>query len=212
VSVLAAARSERGGKFAGEFRDLRLAATGGVAQAPAAVTTPSSGLGAVTRKPATSLLAAALGYARRGWKVFPCNANKKPCTQHGFLDATDDEMTIRRWWGDNPCANIGIATRASGLVVIDEDSYKPDCEAERLGELPDTYTVRTPSGGRHAYFALPASRQVKTGNNRLGRDIDVTNYVLAPPSTYQGKQYEVERDLPVADLPPHLIEALRERQ
>ena len=33
---------------------------------------------------------------------------------------TDDEATIRAWWNETPCANVGIATGAgSGLLVLD---------------------------------------------------------------------------------------------
>ena len=172
---------------------------------------PPGVLGTVTAKPNANMLAAALAYAGRGLKVFPCRADKSPATQHGFKDATDDVATITRWWTDNPRANIGIATRPSDLVVIDKDSYKAGCKADALGALPDTYTVRTPSGGQHLYFALPASRKIKTGNNRLGAHIDVTNYVIAPPSTYNGRPYKVEVDQPVAPLPQRLLDAIADR-
>jgi len=87
-----------------------------------------------------ALLDAALEYAARGWHVFPCHTptsddcscgrdcgwiGKHPQTINGLKDATTDEATIRRWWKRWPQANIGLATGAvSGLVVLDEDSYK----------------------------------------------------------------------------------------
>jgi len=43
------------------------------------------------------LLEAALGYARRGWPVFPCKPDKAPYTPHGFKDATTDPAAIRQW-------------------------------------------------------------------------------------------------------------------
>ena len=89
----------------------------------------------------TDLLQAARAFAARGWPVFPCHTptpgggcscrqacgrvGKHPRTKHGLKDATTDEATICRWWTMWPQANIGIATGAvSGLVVLDEDSYK----------------------------------------------------------------------------------------
>ena len=85
-----------------------------------------------------STAATALEYASRGWPVFPVHVpagggcscgnpgcehvGKHPRTQHGLLDATTDEATIRQWWTDWPDANIGFATgAASGIVVLDID-------------------------------------------------------------------------------------------
>jgi len=102
------------------------------------------------------LLIHALSYAARGWPVFPChtptldggcscrkdcgkNLGKHPRTLHGLTDATTDEATIRRWWQQFPDANIGIVTGAvSGLVVLDEDSYKGGDVSRR--ELEDSYS------------------------------------------------------------------------
>src|SRR5262245_25780630 len=100
-----------------------------------------------------ALLDAALAYAARGWLVFPCHTpmsdgcscrrncgriGKHPRTRNGLKDATTDETTIRRWWTMWPQANIGIATGAvSGLVVLDEDSYKGG-DTTRV-ELEHTY-------------------------------------------------------------------------
>src|SRR5436853_7839425 len=95
-----------------------------------------------------TLLDAALSYAARGWRVFPCHTptavgsscrkdcgkdrGKHPRTEHGFKDATTDEATLRRWWSQFPDANIGIVTGAiSGLAVLDEDSYKGGDETRR---------------------------------------------------------------------------------
>ena len=84
------------------------------------------------------LLDAALGYARRGWFVFPCasindgvcscadpecdSPGKHPLTPHGFLDATSDFEIVREYWRNFPSANIGIRTGAeSGIAVVDID-------------------------------------------------------------------------------------------
>ena len=85
------------------------------------------------------LLLAAIGYAEKGWKVFPlhtpgpdgtcscmrsgcADAGKHPRTQHGVKAATTELETIYQWWTLWPQANIGIATGStSGIVVIDID-------------------------------------------------------------------------------------------
>ncbi len=73
-------------------------------------------------------LAAALGYTRRGWRVFPCKpGGKTPLTPHGFQDATTDEATIRGWWEQWPDANIAIATGSvSGCSRI-TSSWRRSC-------------------------------------------------------------------------------------
>ena len=87
-----------------------------------------------------SLLDAALSYAACGWQVFPCHTptgagcscrracgriGKHPRTRNGLKDATTSQTTIRQWWKQWPQANIAVATgTVSGLVVLDEDTYK----------------------------------------------------------------------------------------
>ncbi len=53
-------------------------------------------------------------------------------------------------------AGHGIATGIrSDVFVVDTDGPEADARFRALGPLPDTYTVTTPSGGRHYYFAHP---------------------------------------------------------
>ncbi len=113
--------------------------------------------------------AAALDLAARGILVFPLAiGDKMPVTLHGYQDATTDPKRINEMWQRRPNANIGIATGASGLVVIDVDVKNDingweafnDC-LERLGELPGpTPTASTPSGGAHLYFRAAATRRL----------------------------------------------------
>ena len=77
----------------------------------------------------SKLLDAALNFADRGWRVFPLRTNSKiPITKNGHLNAASDPHQIELWWSDNPDANIGLSLAPSGLVAVDVDSYKDDCE------------------------------------------------------------------------------------
>ena len=68
----------------------------------------------------------ALGYAARGWPVFPCQPGQKiPATQHGYRDATTDPDQITAWFSRHPGRNLAIATGAPGPDVLDVDQHGP---------------------------------------------------------------------------------------
>src|SRR6266542_6483026 len=123
---------------------------------------------------------AALAAARRGWHVFPCHPeSKRPAIKQWEQQATIDEQQIHQWWPDYSRKNIGVAAGPSGLLVVDLDQPKNPTDlapepwrsrgastgadvlelaaADRAAHLPDTFTVTTPSGGRHLYFRQPAT-------------------------------------------------------
>src|SRR5262249_33686676 len=114
---------------------------------------------------------------------------------------TTDEATIRRWWKMWPQANIGIATGAgSGLVVLDEDTYKGGdasrVELERsYAPLPETVQQLTGGGGVQYLFAHPRT-PVKKGIETLGAGLDIRGdggYVIVPPSLHaSGQRYAWE--------------------
>ena len=167
--------------------------------------------------PRDALLDTALTYAARGWRVFPCHTptpaggcscrqacgriGKHPRTQHGLKDATTDEATIRRWWQQWPKANIAIATgTVSGLVVLDEDTYKGGGTSrltleQSYNSLPETIQQLTGGGGVQFFFAHPGT-PVKNGVETLGTGLDIRGdggYVIVPPSLHaSGKRYAWE--------------------
>ena len=176
-------------------------------------------------------LTAALGYANRGWPVFPvyepgssgpcsCSAGeactapaKHPRTPHGFKDASIDEVTIRPWWSWWPNANIGIATGpSSGLVVVDVDPrHSGDRGLAQLegehGRFPATLTCDTGSGGWHLYFAQPEAVVPSTTKLRPGIDIRSNrSYVIAPPSRHaNGRPYEWRDTSQAIVAPPNWL-------
>jgi len=185
----------------------------------------------------------ALYLAGLGWHVFPlAPASKKPAfPDHpaGRCDrrdprcrdghqgweqrATADPERIARCWQAN-AYNIGVATGPSGLVVIDLDTADdtgPDGVdelaelADRRGvQVPATYTVTTPSGGRHLYFASPPGVRLRNSAGTLAPHIDTRahgGYVVAPNSALTTQAYELADDTPPVELPAWIIHALLDR-
>lgn len=139
-----------------------------------------------------STLEAALACAARGWHVFPCGPDKRPLTEHGFLDATTDRAAVRAMWKTHPDASVAVATGASALVVVDLDCKhgQPGLDEwhklkERLGaDIDATTLVETPSGGMHVYYRANGHKVGSTAG-RLAPGIDTRaegGYVIAAGS------------------------------
>lgn len=147
---------------------------------------------------------AALDYAARGWRVFPCvPGGKAPISGRGFHDATADQAQIVQWWTQNPGANIGLALAPSGLVAVDADLYKPDCEWPHMADaldVPETLRQRSARGGVHYIFAAPAGAEFD-GKLCGGVDIKHAGYILLEPSRAEGGQYLFETDDDPAPAP-----------
>ncbi|MGI8826208.1 MAG: bifunctional DNA primase/polymerase [Chloroflexota bacterium] len=115
-----------------------------------------------------------------------------------------------RW----PILNWGIACGSSGLLVIDVD---PEGMAswrdlvERLALSP-TRTVRTGSGGEHAYFLAPDGLALGNRTGDLPAGIHVRGsggYVIAPGSLHKSGHYYTWKDRnPIAPFPPALLTTL----
>lgn len=160
-------------------------------------------------------LSIALECAARGWHVFPCNAGKQPLTKHGFKDATTDPERIRYFWEKKPKAAIGVATGASGLVVVDLDVKNGapgmdnwhDFVAEHGRELEDTTLVETPSGGMHVYYRANGHKVGSTAS-KLAPGIDTRaegGYVIAGGSP--GYEYVDEHGPEVLATLPAVLSA-----
>jgi hypothetical protein len=181
-----------------------------------------------------TFLDAALAAAERGWRVFPlCPGRKQPRRAAADWEtrATTDPARIARWWSQHPRDNVAIATGPSGLVVVDLDQAKPG-EAPPP-ELPDatggadvlvalglrhgqaferTFSVATPSGGRHLYYRAPkGGGPWRNTAGRLGWHIDTRahgGYVVAAGSVVDGRPYVVVDDTLPVELPAWLAALL----
>lgn len=149
----------------------------------------------------TTKLDAAMKYAAKGWKVFPCTPNSKiplPGVSHGVKDATDDADTIRKWWADTPDANIGLACgSASGVWVVDIDCRADkgingfDSVKESGKKLPRTLMQNTPHGGIHLLYKCDGEKPANKNGFLSGVDIRSEGYyIVVAPSSIDGKCYE----------------------
>lgn len=166
-----------------------------------------------------------------GLAVFPLPPGAKAPAPPGWQRAaTADPDRIRASWPTG--ANIGVGCWRSNIVVLDldvpggghrttvrgADSLAAACDA--AGEpWPDTLTVRTPSGGRHLYYAAPAGVVIGStsgGKTALGEGIDTRGpgaggrggYVVGPGSIVDGRAYEIVQDGPMAPLPAWIARML----
>ena len=119
-------------------------------------------------------LTAALELARTGLAVFPCASNKKPCTPHGFYNASKDASEVRELWHRHAGTLVGIRTgAASAIDVLDLDVHRDAKQwwADNRHRLPTTRTHRTRSGGLHLIFAHAEGLRCSTG--KLARGVDI---------------------------------------
>ncbi|MGC5562828.1 phage/plasmid primase, P4 family [Streptomyces sp. FR-108] len=134
---------------------------------------------------------------------------------HSFYASTNNMTVVDNWVTLYPGMNLAIATgHVSGIFVFE---YDPKNEGKTTfdelvaehGELPNTYTVMSPSGGLHFYFLYP---DFELGQH-LGfyKGIDVKSdggYVAAPPTP----GYLVINPAAVAPAPAWMLDALRAKE
>ncbi len=138
----------------------------------------------------------------------------------GFKAATTDPGKVRSWWLGWPDANVGIATGASGLTVLDidhgiNDRLDVDAFCDHYG-VPETYTVRTgrrPEFGVQMYFSGEGLKSIAWEEGRCSGDVrGATGYVMAEGSYHpSGAFYEALVEAPIAEVPP-FVKMLRPRQ
>lgn len=173
----------------------------------------------------------ALQYAARGWKVFRLTAYKTPLKgTHGFKDATHDPKAVEAMWAETPWSNVALAT--GDIVVLDADGPGGLAMLRELGAahggLPATLASKTPRGF-HFFYQAPSGAGVpirgsiqKRGKGDDGLDIKATGgYVALPPSINKTRgpakrpggpvAYVWANALPVAPMPPWLLEYAQER-
>ena len=172
-----------------------------------------------------SILPSIQAWAKAGFYIFPV-IGKKPPEQQNFRwsqQATNDPLRVTELWDEYPDANMAIACKPSGLLILDPDEgidkrtgLLKNGEAElvdaltKYGPLPETFTVRTGNGGRHFYFGLPDGWHVEQAHVTGTRHVDILAnqgdhgcYVIGPGSIHPEtrRRYEVEVDTEIALFP-----------
>jgi hypothetical protein len=158
--------------------------------------------------------------AQNGFHIFPCDVDSKlPAIKDYPNKATTDPEQIKAWWNGH-AHNIGISTthfaEDEALIVVDVDikgKKRGDLSLLQLEidgfELPETFTVSTPSGGRHLFYRVP--KALRQGVDVLGSGLDIRSlggYVVGPHSIIDGKEYIISHTAQIAKAPDWLVQKL----
>ncbi len=159
-----------------------------------------------------------LEFHSQGFNPIPQDRDKKAqMSWKEYQTERVPEDKVYEFWSRHPGANIAIVTGAvSGVVVVDIDGPKGIASLREFPEMRDVSPPVVETGrGFHAYFKHPDGK-VKTGRLRDGLDIKGDGgLVTVPPSIHaSGTVYRFKAghsldDVPLPDLPPSLLEAIR---
>jgi len=136
--------------------------------------------------------------------VLPVNpVTKKPLINDWPNKATCNPEEIEAYWNQYPNAMTGIVTgHASGIFILDFDVEDGEDLWEKVrvfeeahGDLNQTLTVKTPSGGVHFYYRMPEGVDLRNSASKLFHGVDVRangGYVVFAGSVRaDGKKYEI---------------------
>jgi RecA-family ATPase len=177
--------------------------------------------------PENKILAAALEYAGRGWKIVPCHPETKlPALGEGWTKlASDDPATVRAWWKRWPGAMCGVLCGPeSGIWALDldvdhdkgVDGHAAFAELAAGKDLiPKTVAARSPRGGSHLLFKWQDGIRGRPAKGVPGVEArGKGNCIIMPPSMRSdGKLYEVVCDVPeVPAATPWLAELFTDKR
>lgn len=168
------------------------------------------------------------GYAARGWSLVRLRSGSiLPIDLQWQVGAIRGYTAIYQAFEYNPDINVGVACGfPSGVWALDVDPrHDGHLTMSALiaahGDLPPTRTHRTPGGGWHHFFLMPADGgDVRNSVGKLGPGVDVRGtggYVAAPPTvreatdTAPGGEYVVELDMDPVPAPDWLVDLARGR-
>ncbi len=169
-------------------------------------------------------------YIKKGIKIIPIIPNKKiPMIEKWNEDCSSDRLQILYWYENNHDMNFAIPCYENNLFVIDLDRhdikkdgveyfkrlindeliknmYPFDLDIE---DYCETLMQETPSGGLHIiYQSDDELAQVNGIANAFkdypGIDLRNRNYIVAEPSTINGKPYKFLNDFKPQPMPKEL--------
>jgi hypothetical protein len=173
-----------------------------------------------------TMIEAAIELAQHGFKLIPVRkgSNEPPLLSDWRNQGTSERWELTGWrYSFEEGFNLGVVTgAASNLFVLDVDGPNHGVDgAASLARLeclhdplPVTAEARTPGGGRHIYFRLPAGRRIRNSAGRLGVGLDVRGeggYIVAPPSYRPDGRYVWTRspsEVGVSEAPDWLVDLL----
>ena len=170
----------------------------------------------------------AIGYAREGYKIFPCinkgKDKKKPLIKDWPNVATNDLKQINEWWTKWPNAAIGLPTGAiNNIWVVDCDIKNDGNGIEEFLKIckendynpNDTLIIVTPTEGLHYYYRYEVGKLIKTSVKEIGIDIDVRGdggYIIGAKSLIDGKAYRRLNENDIQKAPSWLTELCRKKE
>ena len=158
----------------------------------------------------------ALHYQKLGYSVIPIDKKSKRAITK-FKDKTFSENEIRRFWHEQPDANIAWRTTDFFVIDIDvsvtENGYESLKEWELSQYIPKTLTATTPSGGKHIFLKKPKGIELSQ-DIRVKPGIDIkankNNYVLVAPSNNVKGSYKWDKSTEeMAEAPAEIISILQ---
>ncbi len=166
-------------------------------------------------------LETAYRYADMGIPLFPVTQDKLPAIKQWEQQATTDKEQLAKWFHEKFIGgcNFGCCPGRAGLIVIDTDRHSPEQDGEESlkklqeefgGTFPETFTVRTPSGGIHRYYKASGYRS--KNKFRLALDVKSTGgYVVAAGAVSPKGEYTIIRNSPFADAPEWFLTAYNKK-
>lgn len=166
----------------------------------------------------------ALAFVDAGFRVEPLPKGQKTPPPNGYGVRRRDRNDVFHHFTENPDDNIALVA-GGDLVILDPDTKHGKPGVSQLeaiweafsgeGSRPDTLIQRTPTGGEHWVFRLPAGAR-PTSSNRFfksrGADVDVrgavSSYIVGAGSVVPDGGYEIINNVEPMMAPDWLLEEL----
>lgn len=137
-----------------------------------------------------------------------CDCGASACKRPGKHAKLWDGATAKE--GDGFACLTG---ERSGIFVVDLDKRENKdgwAEFQKLGDVPETFTVLTPTGGRHLYFKHPGF-PIKNSISAIAPGVDIKGdgiaFVVGPGSSHKsGGTYQIYNDAPISEAPQWLLD------